>query len=186
MTARRKYIYEKCLNLICYIKGALGAKVGLALTQVMASTGILQMGIRQSSEVANQLTSVERIAEYGQLTPEQCPKRPLSQQLAKSWPEIGTIELRNVKYRYCVDAEPVLRELNFSVRPKEKVGRTGAGKSSLIGAIFRMAITEGAIIIDVIDTSTFALSDLQSRISIIPQDPFLFSGTLRMPGLIMG
>lgn len=146
----------------------------------MGLTGMLQWGIRQSAEVANQLMSVERILEYRDLTPEKVPKKP--QQLSKSWPEEGTIQFRNVIYRYFDEAEPVLRGLNFTVRPREKigiVGRTGAGKSSLIGAIFRMAVIDGEIIIDGIDTSTLVLSDLRSRVSIIPQDPVLFSGTLR-------
>lgn len=164
--------------------GVLGGQVGLAITQVMALTGMLQWGIRQSAEVANQLMSVERILEYRDLTPEKVPKKP--QQLAKTWPEVGTIEFRDVVYRYFDEAVPVLRGLNFTVRPKEKigiVGRTGAGKSSLIGAIFRMAVVEGEIIVDGIDTSTVVLSDLRSRVSIIPQDPVLFSGTLRRYGV---
>lgn len=76
----------------------------------------------------------------------------------------------------------VLKNLSFVIKPREKigiVGRTGAGKSSLIGAIFRLAQIEGVILIDDINTATLRLSDLRKRIAIIPQDPVLFSGTLR-------
>lgn len=146
----------------------------------MALTGMLQWGIRQSADVANQLMSVERILEYRDLEPENEPKKPTV--VAKSWPEEGKIEFRNVVYKYFEEADPVLRGLTFVVRPCEKigiVGRTGAGKSSLIGAIFRLACVKGEILIDDIDTSTLSLEDLRSRVSIIPQDPVLFSGTLR-------
>lgn len=158
----------------------MGGQVGLAITQAMALTGMLQWGIRQSAEVANQLMAVERILEYRDLQPETIPVKP--QKLADHWPEKGKIEFRNVVYRYFVEAEPVLKGLDFVVKPKEKigiVGRTGAGKSSLIGAIFRLAVVEGEILIDNVDTATIKLNDLRSKIAIIPQDPVLFSGTLR-------
>lgn len=158
----------------------MGGQVGLAITQAMALTGMLQWGIRQSAEVANQLMAVERILEYRDLKPETTPEKP--QKLSDQWPENGKIEFRNVVYRYFKEAEPVLKGLNFVVKPKEKigiVGRTGAGKSSLIGAIFRLAVVDGEILIDNIDTATVKLSDLRSKIAIIPQDPVLFSGTLR-------
>lgn len=158
----------------------MGGQVGLAITQAMALTGMLQWGIRQSAEVANQLMAVERILEYRDLKPETSPEKP--QKVNDQWPEKGKIEFRNVIYRYFAEAEPVLKGLNFIVQPKEKigiVGRTGAGKSSLIGAIFRLAIVDGEIIIDDVDTAKIALSDLRSKIAIIPQDPVLFSGTLR-------
>lgn len=98
------------------------------------------------------------------------------------WPSDGKIEFRNVFYKYFSEAEPVLRDLSFVIKPKEKigiVGRTGAGKSSLIGTIFRLACIEGQILIDDIDTASIRLKDLRKRIAIIPQDPVLFSGTLR-------
>ncbi|KAG4077286.1 hypothetical protein HA402_009915 [Bradysia odoriphaga] len=161
-------------------EGIMGGEVGLAITQAMALTGMLQWGIRQSAEVANQLMAVERILEYRDLKPETTPEKP--QTLASQWPESGKIEFRNVVYRYFQEAEPVLKGLTFVVNPKEKigiVGRTGAGKSSLIGAIFRLAVVDGEILIDNIDTSTIKLNDLRSKIAIIPQDPVLFSGTLR-------
>ena len=158
----------------------MGGQVGLAITQAMGLTGMLQWGIRQSAEVANQFMAVERILEYRDLKPETTPEKP--RKLTDQWPEKGKIEFRNVVYRYFKEAEPVLKGLNFVVQPKEKigiVGRTGAGKSSLIGAIFRLAVVDGEILIDNIDTATVKLSDLRSKIAIIPQDPVLFSGTLR-------
>lgn len=85
-------------------------------------------------------------------------------------------------YRYFTDAEPVLRGLTFVVQSKEKigiVGRTGAGKSSLIASLFRLACVDGDILIDDINTAQLDLKDLRSKIAIIPQDPVLFSGTLR-------
>lgn len=157
-----------------------GDKVGLAITQSMALTGLLQWGIRQTAEVANQLMAVERILEYRELETEKQPEKPID--LPKDWPENGEIDFRNVVYRYYPEADPVLRGLSFSIRPKEKigiVGRTGAGKSSLIGSLFRLAIVEGEIFIDGIDTSRIQLDKLRSNIAIIPQDPVLFSGTLR-------
>lgn len=158
----------------------MGGQVGLAITQAMGLTGMLQWGIRQSAEVANQLMAVERILEYRDLKPETSPENPRN--VASQWPESGKIEFRNVVYRYFAEAEPVLKGLNFVVKPKEKigiVGRTGAGKSSLIGAMFRLAVVDGEILIDDIDTATVKLHDLRSKIAIIPQDPVLFSGTLR-------
>lgn len=126
------------------------------------------------------LTSVERVLEYSQLVPEKQPNIPTK--VAADWPTKGKIEFKNVFYRYSNDHEPVLRGISFSVQPKEKVsvvGRTGAGKSSLIGSIFRLAIVEGDILIDGLNTSCINLHELRSRISIIPQEPTLFSGTLR-------
>lgn len=124
--------------------------------------------------------SVERLLEYSQLEAEKQPEMPCN--VSADWPKDGKIEFKKVIYRYAVGLEPVLRGLSFSVRPKEKisvVGRTGAGKSSLIGSIFRLAIVEGDILLDDVNTATVELNTLRSRVSIIPQEPTLFSGTLR-------
>ncbi|XP_048515444.1 ATP-binding cassette sub-family C member 4-like isoform X2 [Athalia rosae] len=172
--------------------GFSGSQVGLAITQSMSLTFIIQWGMRQSAEVANQLMSVERVIEYTQLKPEPNlrdtavvgkGRRPSSPPaVPKDWPSAGCLRLNDVYMRYVDDESPVLKGLTLVVRPGEKVGivgRTGAGKSSLISALFRLAKVEGVIEIDGIDTGTICLEDLRSRISIIPQDPVLFSGTLR-------
>lgn len=130
--------------------------------------------------MTNLLTSVERILEYSQLEPEKQPEIP--EKVSADWPSKGKIEFKDVFYQYSDESEPVLRGLSFSVQPGEKVsvvGRTGAGKSSLIGSIFRLAIVDGKILIDDMDTASINLHELRSRISIIPQEPTLFSGTLR-------
>lgn len=158
-----------------------GDRVGLAITQSMTMTGLLQWGIRHSVEVTNQMMSVERVLEYSDLETEIQPKKPV--EVSRSWPNEGRIEFVNVQLKYIYEGEPVLRGISFIIKQREKigiVGRTGAGKSSLIGALFRMAYIKGAIIIDNVDTSTIELQTLRSRIAIIPQDPVLFSGSLRM------
>lgn len=126
------------------------------------------------------MMSVERLLEYRDLPPEKEPTNPVT--VTKDWPSKGCIEFRNVFYRYFAEGEPVLRGLSFVVKPMEKigiVGRTGAGKSSLIGSLFRLACVEGEILIDGIDIANVKLNELRKRIAIIPQDPVLFSGTLR-------
>lgn len=136
--------------------------------------------MRQSVDVNTQLTSAERVLEYRDMEAEKQPKKPITVQ--KLWPFEGWVEFRSVYYRYHVEADPVLRDLSFVLKPCEKigiVGRTGAGKSSLIGALFRLAPIEGEILIDGIDTSTVTLGDLRKRLAIIPQSPALFSGSLR-------
>lgn len=141
---------------------------------------MLQWGIRQSADVSNHLMSVERMIQYRDLPPEQISEN--IQTVVNGWPSNGKIEFRNLSYRYSRSLPLVLTNLNLIVQPNEKigiVGRTGAGKSSLIGAIYRLAINEGDIFIDGINTNTIDLHDLRSKISIIPQDPVLFSGTLR-------
>lgn len=124
--------------------------------------------------------SVERILEYCQLKPEKQPEFPAN--VPSNWPANGKIEFKNVFFRYTIDSDAVLRGLSFVVKPQEKVsvvGRTGAGKSSLINAIFRLADVEGDILIDDVNASCIELNVLRPRISIIPQEPTLFSGTLR-------
>lgn len=159
-----------------------GGNVGLAITQSIGLTGMFQWGLRQSTEVENQMTSVERVLEYTNVASERQLESPPDKKPPPTWPQNGKIVFKNLYLSYDPYESPVLKELNFTVAPKQKigiVGRTGAGKSSLIAALFQLAYTEGAIIIDDVDITDLGLHDLRSKISIIPQEPFLFSGTLR-------
>ncbi|CAH0722571.1 unnamed protein product, partial [Brenthis ino] len=155
--------------------------VGLAVTQSNMLTAMLQHGARMLVEFLAQLTSVERVLEYTKIETE---ANLFDGQLAlpPSWPDQGRITFQNVNLKYAMDADPILKNLNLNIESGWKigiVGRTGAGKSSLISAIFRFAFIEGKILIDDIDTSQVSKQELRSKISIIPQEPVLFSATIR-------
>ena len=103
-------------------------------------------------------------------------------QPADAWPEEGRVEFSEIELRYAPEEKDVLRNLAFKTEPREKVGivgRTGAGKSSLVAALFRLAEPRGKILIDGVDVLKIGLKDLRAKISIIPQDPLVFTGTLR-------
>lgn len=148
----------------------------------MGLTSVFQWGMRQSAEMENQMTSVERVLEYTSIEQEPPFESLPHLKPPKTWPEKGEITFVDLFLKYFPDDPPVLRGLNFTISSMEKVGivgRTGAGKSSMIAALFQLTHTEGSIIIDNIDTKTLGLHDLRSKISIIPQEPVLFSGTMR-------
>jgi len=158
--------------------------------------------IRNASDVETSIVSVERILEYMSCpqeadwmddkrtgTEEKDAKKSaeMKSQIApsppKSWPTAGSVQFRNFSCRYRAELPLTLRSISAEIRPLEKVGvvgRTGAGKTSMAMALFRIVdATEGCILIDGVDIATVSLYDLRSRITIIPQDPVLFSGTLR-------
>ncbi|XP_053240553.1 ATP-binding cassette sub-family C member 4 isoform X3 [Podarcis raffonei] len=155
-------------------------QVGLALSYSITLMGTFQWGVRQSAEVENLMISVERVLEYTELdkeAPWETNKHP-----PPDWPSEGVVVFENVNFAYTVDGPLVLRHLSAVVKSKEKVGivgRTGAGKSSLIAALFRLAEPQGRIWIDKYLTSELGLHDLRKKISIIPQEPVLFTGTMR-------
>lgn len=156
--------------------------VGLAITQSMSLVIMCQWGMRQTAEMENNMTSVERVIEYIDLPAEPNLETDPSVKLPETWPAMGRMYFKDLKLKYSDNGEYILKGLNFSIRPMEKigiVGRTGAGKSSIIQAIFRLAKNEGLLDIDGFDIDKLGLHDLRCRISIIPQDPILFSGTLR-------
>ncbi|XP_014296340.1 probable multidrug resistance-associated protein lethal(2)03659 [Microplitis demolitor] len=159
-----------------------GGNVGLAITQSIGIAGMFQWGMRQATEVENQMTSVERVLEYTNIESEPALESLPEKKPKDDWPSRGKVEFKRVYLAYSPLEPPVLRNLNFTIEPREKigiVGRTGAGKSSLIAALFRLADIEGNIEIDGVDTGEIGLHDFRVKISIIPQEPFLFSGTLR-------
>ncbi|KAF6260228.1 P-loop containing nucleoside triphosphate hydrolase protein [Scenedesmus sp. NREL 46B-D3] len=159
------------------------AILGLALTHVLQLTGTLQWWTRQTVEVENNMTCVERMVEYTQL-PQEPPR--LSEGGAPpppGWPSSGAITYKNVTASYRPGLPPVLQGISFHLRPGTScgvVGRTGSGKSSLMLTLFRLVdVNAGSILLDGVDTASLALDALRRQLAIIPQDPVLFSGTLR-------
>ncbi|KAK0081216.1 hypothetical protein PV326_007800 [Microctonus aethiopoides] len=159
-----------------------GANVGLAITQCIGITGKLSYGMRQTAELENQMTSVERVIEYTNIESESPTDSETGKKPPKNWPPEGNIEFKNVYLSYGLMQPIVLNHINFTINSQERVGivgRTGAGKTSIVSALFRLANVKGTIEIDGIDLGTIGLHDCRSKISIIPQNPFLFSGSLR-------
>uniref|UniRef100_A0A182Q496 Uncharacterized protein n=1 Tax=Anopheles farauti TaxID=69004 RepID=A0A182Q496_9DIPT len=164
------------------VENSMSGNVGLAITQVFNLIFMCQWGMRQTAELENQMTSVERVVEYAEVDPEPSLVSIGKHKPPKDWPAKGAIRFEHFSLRYSPKSDVVLRDLNLTIHAGEKigiVGRTGAGKSSIIQALFRLAVNEGIIHIDSVDIGTLGLHDLRKRISIIPQDPILFSGTVR-------
>ncbi|XP_063829398.1 probable multidrug resistance-associated protein lethal(2)03659 [Ostrinia nubilalis] len=176
-------LFIVCVTFSCLMKTDMdGSHVGLAITQSISLTGIFQWGMRQSAEMENQMTSVERVLEYTKLKQEPAMRGSPENRPPPEWPTEGAIMFDNMSLKYSPEGNYVLHKLQLNIRPQEKigiVGRTGAGKSSVIQALFRLAYIEGTILIDGIDISIIGLQDLREKISIIPQEPVLFSGTMR-------
>ncbi|XP_041776329.1 multidrug resistance-associated protein 1 isoform X9 [Anopheles merus] len=157
--------------------------VGLSVSYALQITQTLNWLVRMTSDVETNIVAVERIKEYGETKQEAAWELPNST-LPRDWPEQGMVEFRDFQVRYREGLELVLRGISFTVNGGEKVGivgRTGAGKSSLTLALFRIIESAGgSIVIDGQDISQLGLHALRSRLTIIPQDPVLFSGTLRI------
>ncbi|KAI8838753.1 hypothetical protein BJ741DRAFT_600512 [Chytriomyces cf. hyalinus JEL632] len=138
--------------------------------------------VRMHAEMEMALDSVERCVEYSQVEQEP-PRVNTAYRPESNWPQQGLVEVKNLSIRYAPDQPRVLKQLEFTVKPGEKigvVGRTGAGKSTLSLAFFRIVpFDEGTISIDGMDIAQMGLHDLRSRLTIIPQDPVLFEGTIR-------
>ncbi|WVQ85431.1 hypothetical protein IAT38_007596 [Cryptococcus sp. DSM 104549] len=156
--------------------------VGLLMSYTISVTGALNWLVRSASEVEQNVVSVERVLGYANLPSEAADYVP-DKKPAASWPEHGAIEFDDFTMRYRPELEPCLRNITFKIKGGDRVGvcgRTGAGKSSLTLALFRiLEASGGRIIIDGVDIATIGLHDLRSIVSIIPQDPQLFEGTLR-------
>uniref|UniRef100_A0A1X7UA79 Uncharacterized protein n=1 Tax=Amphimedon queenslandica TaxID=400682 RepID=A0A1X7UA79_AMPQE len=156
--------------------------VGLALTYSISLNGAFQGCIRSGTEVESFMVSAERVMAYGQLETESSLETDPSVSLSSEWPTKGHIELKDVSYCHSNEGPLVLKGITCDIKPSEKigiVGRTGAGKSSLIGALFRLAEPTGSIKIDGVELSQLGLHDVRSNISIIPQDPVLFGASVR-------
>lgn len=155
------------------------ALAGFGMAFALEFSGHVMWTIRHYANVELEMNAAERIVEYTELPTESLEgKSPPA-----AWPTEGRVEVNDLVVSYAADLPPVLKGLNFTVERNERigvVGRTGAGKSSLTLALFRfLEARSGSICIDGIDISKIKLHDLRSRLAIIPQDPVLFSGTVR-------
>uniref|UniRef100_A0A8C4RWL8 ATP-binding cassette, sub-family C (CFTR/MRP), member 8b n=1 Tax=Erpetoichthys calabaricus TaxID=27687 RepID=A0A8C4RWL8_ERPCA len=157
--------------------------VGLGLTYALMVSNYLNWMVRNLADMEVQLGAVKRINSLLKTEPENYEGLLSPSQIPATWPQQGEIQIQNLSVRYDSTLKPVLKHVNAHIFPGQKVGicgRTGSGKSSFSLAFFRMVDTfEGRIIIDGIDIAKLPLQTLRSRFSIILQDPFLFSGTIR-------
>uniref|UniRef100_A0A2K6GKF2 ATP binding cassette subfamily C member 5 n=1 Tax=Propithecus coquereli TaxID=379532 RepID=A0A2K6GKF2_PROCO len=159
------------------------AYAGLAISYAVQLTGLFQFTVRLASETEARFTSVERIDHYIKTLSLEAPARIKNKAPSPDWPQEGEVTFENAEMRYRENLPLVLKKVSFTIKPKEKigiVGRTGSGKSSLGMALFRLVeLSGGCIKIDGVRISDIGLADLRSKLSIIPQEPVLFSGTVR-------
>ncbi|KAJ7204719.1 multidrug resistance-associated ABC transporter [Mycena pura] len=161
--------------------GISAALAGFALAFANTITGDLLFLVRRFVSLEQSMVALERVKEYSELpreAPEFVEPRPPT-----SWPSSGAIHCEDLVIRYAPELPPVLHSLTFDINPGEKVGilgRTGSGKSTLALSFFRFVEpAEGKIVVDGVDISKVGLTDLRSKITIIPQDPTILSGSLR-------
>lgn len=154
---------------------------GLVLSYILSIVQMIQFTVRQLAEVENGMVSTERLHYYGTELDEEPPLH--LKDIPDSWPQKGEIVFNEVQMRYREGLPLVLQGLNMTVAGGERigvVGRTGAGKSSIMSTLFRLVeLSGGSISIDGINIAQVGLKDLRTRLAIIPQDPTLFRGTIR-------
>ncbi|XP_027443271.1 canalicular multispecific organic anion transporter 1 isoform X3 [Zalophus californianus] len=175
-------VFFSSLMMVIYRDTLSGDTVGFVLSNALNITQTLNWLVRMTSEIETNIVAVERINEYIKVeneAPWVTDKRP-----PPGWPSKGEIRFNNYQVRYRPELDLVLRGITCDIRSMEKigvVGRTGAGKSSLTNGLFRiLEAAGGQIIIDGVDIASIGLHDLRKKLTIIPQDPILFSGSLRM------
>ncbi|KAL4891206.1 P-loop containing nucleoside triphosphate hydrolase protein [Aspergillus ambiguus] len=165
--------------LVSYSPGMSAALAGFAVTFALQYNYAVSMGLRFYADLEMDMTATERVLEYTDIDIEdQDGYEPPA-----SWPLRGRVEVEDLVVGYAPDLPPVLNGLSFTLEHNQRVGvvgRTGAGKSSLTLALFRfLEARTGRIVVDGLDVSKMKLHALRSRLAIIPQDPVLFSGTVR-------
>ncbi|RUS92073.1 hypothetical protein EGW08_000097 [Elysia chlorotica] len=175
-----------CISFIAVIQHQLSTVdaglVGLAISYSLSVTNLLSGVVMYFTETEKEFVSLERCQHYISETPSERWEGSLFP--PSYWPAEGVIEFDNVYLQYREALTYALNGISFKTRPGEKVGvvgRTGAGKSSLFLSLFRLVeVAEGRILVDDVDIRHLDLTDIRSKFAIIPQDPFLFSGTARL------
>ncbi|GAA6028671.1 hypothetical protein JCM8097_007340 [Rhodosporidiobolus ruineniae] len=159
------------------------AQIGLVLTTVIGMQQAVTMLVRQSAEVENNMASAERMVFFAKELPQEAPPYIPETAPPPEWPHAGAISIRNAEVRYRPELPAVLRNFSIDIKAGEKVGvvgRTGAGKSTLTQALFRIIeLSKGTIEIDGVDIRKLGLTQLRERLGLIPQEPLLFNGTIR-------
>ncbi|NXI44533.1 MRP1 protein, partial [Galbula dea] len=156
---------------------------GFSISCALQITGVLNWMVRSWTEIENNIVSVERVREYSR-TPKEAPWTLNGKLQGPVWLTEGRIEFRNYSLQYRPNLELALKHISLTIHGQEKIGitgRSGAGKSTLAVGLLRLVeAAEGAILIDGLDIAHLGLHDLRTKITLIPQDPVLFSGSLRM------
>ncbi|KAF8166131.1 ABC transporter [Mycena galopus ATCC 62051] len=159
------------------------SQTGVMLAYILSVQQAFSWMVRQSAEVENDMNSVERVLHYATEVEQEAPNEIPENKPSAPWPAHGKIEMNEIVLKYRPGLPAVIKGISMTVQAGEKigiVGRTGAGKSSIMTALFRLVeLTSGSIVIDGVDISKIGLGDLRNGLAIIPQDPLLFSGTLR-------
>lgn len=159
------------------------SSVGLVVSSLLMVVNMLSMVVRQMATVENDMNASERVYHYAYNLDSESPFHIEATKPRESWPEAGAIEFKQMTMSYQPHLPPVLQDLNLSIKGGEKIGicgRTGAGKSTIMVALYRICeLNEGSIEIDGVDISKLGLNELRTKLSIIPQDPVLFQGTIR-------
>ncbi|KAK3919142.1 ATP-binding cassette sub-family C member Sur [Frankliniella fusca] len=155
--------------------------VGLAINYTLLVPIYLNWVVKFLADVEMYMGSVERVQQYADMPGEEYNNKGM--QVSPSWPEYGEIQFKNVSLRYDINRDPVIRHMTLHIPAGQKIGlcgRTGSGKSSLVMSLFRMLdVSEGSIILDGVDITKLPLQLLRTRLSVIPQDIVMFSGTIR-------
>ncbi|KAM1339407.1 hypothetical protein ACFX1X_038733 [Malus domestica] len=156
--------------------------VGMVLSYGLSLNVFVVIAVQFQCMLANSIISVERVEQYMHI-PSEAPEVIEENRPMRNWPTVGKVEIHDLKVRYRPNAPLVLRGINCTIEGGDKigiVGRTGSGKTTLISILFRLVEpTEGKVIVDDYDICTIGLHDLRSCFGIIPQDPTLFSGSVR-------
>lgn len=155
--------------------------IGFSLSNALAFSSSILYSVKYMTVFEVELNSFERVDEYIGLPQE--PEKRLDKEPSAAWPTEGSCIIKNLSVKYYADGPEVLNKVSFDVKPRERVGvvgRTGAGKSSLALSLLRFThVSNGSIMIDGVDIQNINLETLRRRITIIPQDPVLLSGTIR-------